>query len=425
MVANVPGLPGRRYVSRLEASAHVDGRAYLTFDGHWDNDLEPYVFVTEDFGASWRRIAQGLPDHSINVVRESPRAANLLFLGNEVGVFASVDRGANWVRMTGDGDFPTVPVDDLVIHPRDNDLVVGTHGRSIWIVEDISPLERLSAAAVAEGATLFPVRRATFWSRTGGWPFWGETWFARNPPIGARIRVHLASEADSGSVHLLIADAAGDTVRRLKGPTSAGMHEVIWDLTADPAGDEATGGAPVIPGQYTVTLVANGTRTSQGFEVRLDPRITAPRAALETRTRLFEDALAVAEAVRPAQEAIRTANEALADMEERVSEHDAPPEGLAERIDSLQARLEGLREDIQDVAGDVRSATGGVQAYWGEPTADQRFLVELAWERIPGLVRELNTVLTTELPALQQELERLGIRRPTGGPVPVPTRPGG
>lgn len=425
VVGNVPGLPGRRYVSRVEASAHADGRAYVTFDGHWDDDLEPYVFATEDFGASWRRIAGGLPDHSINVVRESPRAENLLFVGNEVGVFASVDRGARWFRMTGDGDFPTVPVDDLVIHPRDNDLVVGTHGRSIWIVEDIDPLERLSAATVAEGATLFPVGRATFWSRTGGWPFWGETWFAENPPIGARIRVHLASEADSGSVQLLIANAAGDTVRHLDGPTAAGLHEVIWDLTADPMGEEASEGAPVLPGPYTVTLVADGTRATEGFEVRLDPRISAPRAALETRTTLFEEALAVAEAVRPAQEAIRTANEALAEMDERVAEHEAAPDGLAERIDSLQTRIEALQEDIQDVGSDARSAAGGVEGYWGEPTADQRFLVELAWERLPGLVRDLNTVLTTELPALQQELERLGIRRPTGGPVPVPTRPGG
>jgi hypothetical protein len=145
------------------------------------------------------------------------------------------------------------------------------------------------------------------------------------------------------------------------------MHEVIWDLSADPMGDEATEGAPVLPGPYTVTLVADGTRATEGFEVRLDPRITAPRTALETRTRLFQDALAVAEAVRPAQEAIRTANEALVDMEERVAEHEAPPQGLAERIDSLQARIEGLRTDLQDVAGDARSATGGVQGYWGSP----------------------------------------------------------
>ncbi|HZD04686.1 MAG TPA: hypothetical protein VE173_07205, partial [Longimicrobiales bacterium] len=137
VVDRVPDLPPRTYVSRVEPSHHERGRVYVAFDGHRNDDYRPYVYVSEDYGESWRRITRGLPDQSVNTVREHPGTPNLLFAGNEVGLWVSIDRGASWTRFAA-GGFPTVPVDALAIHPRDDDLVIGTHGRSAWIIQDLT-----------------------------------------------------------------------------------------------------------------------------------------------------------------------------------------------------------------------------------------------------------------------------------------------
>jgi len=156
----IPDLPERTYVSRLEPSHHAEGRVYASFDGHRNADYAAYVYVSEDHGQNWRKITDGLPDGwSVNVVTEHHRAPNLLFVGNEVGVFVSVDRGEQWVQLKN--NLPVVPVDDILVHPRDNDLLVGTHGRSFWILADVSALEHLSAATLAEAGRIFPQARET------------------------------------------------------------------------------------------------------------------------------------------------------------------------------------------------------------------------------------------------------------------------
>ena len=153
-----PGLDEERtLVSRVAASRADAGRAYVSFDRHQLDDLSPYVFTTDDYGGSWRSIASDLPEAGwINVVAEHPDNPNLLFVGTETGVFVSFDRGGAWTGLRG--NFPTVPVDDLVIHPRDYDLVVGTHGRGIYILDDITPLAQLSSDVNRLGCA--PFRRA-------------------------------------------------------------------------------------------------------------------------------------------------------------------------------------------------------------------------------------------------------------------------
>ncbi len=190
----IPGLPERTYVSRVEPSHHVEGRVYASFDGHRNADYAAYVYMSEDHGRSWSRITNGLPDGwSVNVVTEHHRAPNLLFVGNEVGVYVSVDRGGQWVRLKN--NLPTVPVDDILVHPRDNDLLVGTHGRSFYILADVTPLELLSEEMLAEAGRVFPQARPTImWAERGDWPFQGATYSAPNPPRGTLIRYYLRDE---------------------------------------------------------------------------------------------------------------------------------------------------------------------------------------------------------------------------------------
>ena len=183
---NIRGIPDKIWVSRVEASKHAKGRAYVSFDNHRFDDNKPYVFVTEDYGKSWNNISSNLPiDYSVYVIKEDPIDKNLLFVGTEKSVYFSTNRGLSWEKLGN--NLPTVAIHDLVIHPRDGDLVVGTHGRSIWILDDISPLRFLNK----ENDKLLPTRVSTKWVKinTGRkqpfFEFRGE-----NPPYGSIINYY-------------------------------------------------------------------------------------------------------------------------------------------------------------------------------------------------------------------------------------------
>mgnify|MGYP001482191360 FL=1 len=183
---NIRGIPDKIWVSRVEASKHAKGRAYVSFDNHRFDDNKPYVFITEDYGKSWNNISSNLPiDYSVYVIKEDPIDKNLLFVGTEKSVYFSTNRGLSWEKLGS--NLPTVAIHDLVIHPRDGDLVVGTHGRSIWILDDISPLRFLNE----ENDKLLPTRVSTKWVKinTGRkqpfFEFRGE-----NPPYGSIINYY-------------------------------------------------------------------------------------------------------------------------------------------------------------------------------------------------------------------------------------------
>ena len=150
LTEDIEDLPSNTYVSRIVASNTEEGRVYATFDGHYSGDFAPYVYVSDDFGESWRSISDGLPQTSVNVLIEHPDQGDLLFLGNEVGVFASLDGGDSWEPLMN--GLPTVPVDDIRIHPAYDDLVIGTHGRGVWVLDDITPLEQLAGGLILAGA---------------------------------------------------------------------------------------------------------------------------------------------------------------------------------------------------------------------------------------------------------------------------------
>ncbi|MFA6165135.1 MAG: hypothetical protein WC700_00825 [Gemmatimonadaceae bacterium] len=233
---NVPGVPKGTYVSRIEPS-HFDSLTfYVTYDNHRRGDFTPYVLMTKDGGKTFASIAGNLPtggpDYAY-VIREDLKNPNLLFVGTDVGVYASLDKGKSWSKfMTG---LPTTPVLDLVIHPRDNELVAATHGRSFWIV-DISALQQVDAKVAAAPVHLFKPRTAFQW---GEKPFNGESvgqnlFQVASPAYGAEITYKLA-QSNAGQVRVVIQDASGDTLRTLNGPGAAGIQRVTWDFRGKPA----------------------------------------------------------------------------------------------------------------------------------------------------------------------------------------------
>ncbi|HEY2824005.1 MAG TPA: hypothetical protein VGI83_00515, partial [Gemmatimonadales bacterium] len=229
------GVPDTTFVSAVTWSKASEGTIYATFDGHRSNDFKPYVFKSTNYGQSWTNITGDLPEGgSVHVVREHFRQPNLLFVGTEYGAFFSIEGGNHWTELKS--GLPGVPVHDLQIQPRWNDLVAGTHGRGIWVLDNITPLEKLAQAKAAANAYLFPVVDGFLFqpngSRSTGMTSSG--FVAQNPPPGPRID-YLVKELPAGAkAKLEILDASGAAVRELPVNTAAGLHRDTWDMCFGP-----------------------------------------------------------------------------------------------------------------------------------------------------------------------------------------------
>jgi photosystem II stability/assembly factor-like uncharacterized protein len=234
---NIKGVPPGIWCSRVEASHFDEGTCYVTFDGHRSDDFHPYVFKTTDFGKTWTSAASGIPDgQPVYVVREDPVNKNLLFLGTEFAAFFSRDAGATWSSLSL--NMPTVAVHDLLIHPRDNDLIAATHGRGLWILDDISALRNATDETLKQDAVLFePGKPGTLWLRIarGGYGR-GDMFFkGENPPDGALIHYYLKAKPETPPT-LEITDATGALKTTfLLDTAEAGINRVAWDLRFDPS----------------------------------------------------------------------------------------------------------------------------------------------------------------------------------------------
>ena len=282
---NVPVLgekPGEMYhINRVEPSRYDAATCYVAVDGHRLDDLKPYVFVTRDYGATWSSIVSNLPSTgTVNVVREDPKNKDLLYVGTEFGLYISFDAGREWRQFMS--ALPTVRVDDILVHPRDNDLIIGTHGRGIYVLDDITPLQQLTRSKVLDTEVfLFDVRPGTQWlndlrlSRyTGG----AKLFRGSNPPPGTAISYYLKA-APSADVKITISDYTGKVIRNLVGTKETGINRVQWNLRGDipprpanlPPGFGGGGGGggggfgglfnigPAIePGTYNLKLSVNG-----------------------------------------------------------------------------------------------------------------------------------------------------------------------
>jgi photosystem II stability/assembly factor-like uncharacterized protein len=276
---NLPGGTTQYYVSRVEASHFDAATAYVSIDGHRSDDLRPYVYVTRDYGQSWESISSNLPEYgNVRTVRQDPRNSRMLYAGTEFGFFISGDEGQEWHRfMNG---LPVVRVDDVLVHPRDNDLVLATHGRSVYVMDDVSALQQTAMDSLAPAAHLYPPRDAVAWrqDRRRSRSVTGDKgWTGESAPPGTAIHYWLA-EADD-DVSLTISDAiTGELFRSLDVSGVVGMNRVQWDLRGEsPAGGRGGrggfggGGAPQAdPGVYRITLSAGGSEHSTTVRVLED-----------------------------------------------------------------------------------------------------------------------------------------------------------
>lgn len=447
---DIPGLLEGTYVTRIVASHGAEGTVWAAFDGHRQDDFRPWLYRSDDFGRSWRRIVDGLPgDQPLNALAQHPRRADLLFVGNEVGVYFSVDGGERWVPLRS--GLPTVPVDDIAIHPRENDLVLGTHGRGIWIMDDITPLEHLSAEVLASRAHVFPVRRATLFEPYTPQGWYPGVWQAENPRPGARIRYYLRSgveaiaenganglstsagpaTADSATIRIVGPD--GETMRELRGPADAGINEVVWDLRMEPpyepeeseSGGGFFRGAPdgprVLPGTYVARVQAPGGTLESEVAVRLDSRVEISRADLVARQEAILDAYGLAKPAYEAGRAVDRLTDQLREARDLLRASATAPASLEDEVDDLLEELDRLDDEIGEVRG-AGFLMGRMESSHTRPTADQLWEIERAWTELPGLVRQVNALVTDRVPALYRRLDDHGVRPDPGQPVEVPRR---
>ncbi len=398
VAARVPGVPQGTYVSRVVASKYAEGTAFVTFDGHRSDDNGIYIFLTTDYGESWKPIRNGIPDSagSVHVVREHPRSQNLLFAGTEFGLWVSWDRGANWTALKN--NFPTVPVDDIEIQARENDLVLATHGRSIWVFDDLTPIEKMDANVAASGLTFFPPRAATTW-RLGNrrWSAGQKMFAAKNPPYGAILNYYLkeavppeppktdkdkdakdkngesaaeektetdAAAKKEGQVKISVLDKDGKLMREFDGPGAAGVNRTNWDLRWNPPAEPteeqkeaiAAGygfgprGPLAEPGEYTVKIKAGSKEATQKVVVEDDSRVRISAADRAERAAAIEQIYAMdkttdkdRKSIEGLQKALKAAREQWKKDAEKANATKIP-EDVVKAADELQKKVDAVAE---------------------------------------------------------------------------------
>lgn len=445
----IPGVPEGSSVPHIEASKHAAGTAYVVYSNHQRGDWTPWVFRTTDFGSTWRALSPGQIDGFVHVIEEDPVEPDLLFLGTEIGLYFSLDGGDNWRKWTHGGFPHGAPVRALVVHPRDHDLAIGTHGRGAWIVDDIRPLRAMARdPGIAERPLhLFEPPPAIQHTRGMRGPFYfpGDTKYqGPNRPYGALLSYHVGGAGAAGGGHpdpdpVRIEILEGSTViRTLEGPGKPGVNRVVWGLEraghrppgAAPDSPEP-GGAEIVPGRYQVRVTL-GEHVAEGeVEVLPDPRtnwtVAQMRARLDTRLR-GEELLARLNAA--VDRLNRTA--AALDLHERELrrwEGGTPETRTAlldrtretrERATALLDRIRlppGTRGIVQNrtAIAQVNQALGRATTGPGNPSAGNLRELEWASRVAEAVLAEVDAFYAADLPGWEEAVREAGFRVAGGG----------
>jgi photosystem II stability/assembly factor-like uncharacterized protein len=405
VVRNIKGIPAGEWVSWVQADNFDAGTAYVAFDRHSFGDMAPYIYKTTDYGKSWSALVTPKEDKGlrgyVHVIKQDTVKPNLLFAGTEFGLWISIDGGGHWAQFTG-GDFPAVAVRDIAIQQRDSDLVLATHGRGIWIIDDITPLRALTQDVLNSEATFLPSRPIQQRIEAfGGWSDGDAAFTGPNPPDAAVITYYQRSRHLFGKIKIDVLDSKGDLVDSIPASVRRGINRVEWSMhtksprvppAAQIAGNSIVG-PRVVPGTYTVRMTKGKDVFETKVDVGLDRRdkftVADRQAQFDAATRVkglfgeMSDLVAKINAVR-AQAAAAAA---------KLPVHDA----TRKRLDALDDKAEAIRKKIVAttqggaITGEERlrehtdELYGAIMSYEGKP-ADYQM------QDIDTLKRELGDV---------------------------------
>ncbi|MDP1572091.1 MAG: hypothetical protein Q8L86_19010 [Vicinamibacterales bacterium] len=444
VTANLPSVPKFTYVSKVAPSRFDDGTVYVTLDGHRGGDFATYVFTSTDFGRSWRSIASNLPQGQVaRTITEDLKNRDVLYLGTETGLFVTLDRGTSWARLKA--NLPTVPIYEITLHPRDNDMILATHGRGAWILDDLTPIQQWTKAAGSPVFAFDPPPAVAFnQANDQNIQFQGDTVLTLpNPEFGAALGARLA--ADGKEAKWTIRDAAGAVVREIAGDdmkdrAKAGFNLVHWDLRVAPlrpmrsqqggggGGGFGGGGANgpfVLPGTYRATLTVDGREANvvtvqvtgdKDIEITDADRKTWHDAALAMH-RLQQTANDLADAVTDAWSGLQTIQEQTRGR--------TVPANLQSQIDGLQKELTGLRTRLglagggfgntANLRGRIGQIKGGIMGMTAVPTETLTRQMQEAQSELPALVTDTNAATAKVAPLIQALV--------SGGVIPAPIAP--
>jgi len=487
----IPGVPENALVSRILPSQHDAHTVYAAFNNHQNADFAPYLLKSTDAGKTWVSLKGDLPANGpVWAIAEDHVNPDLLFVGTEFALYFTLDGGKRWIRLRG--GMPTIAVRDLAIQKRENDLAVGTFGRGIYILDNYAPLREVTAELLNKEAVLFAVKDALLYIQAqpiggGRRGFQGESFFvADNPPFGATFTYYLRDalrtrrqrrqqaeraaerrgetpryptpeelraeeQEEEPAIILTVKDAAGNVVRRLTGPTAAGMHRVAWDLRLPPpsipqqAQQQPPGEAPfgppggplAMPGKYQVTLAkrVEGKTTEMAGPVPFQVVVEGTaRMPAEDRAALFDFQQKLARLQRAVQGALETANSLrtrLGLIKRALQETPAAGENLREQANAIEAQLNdilialrgdtalrsrnentppSISERVNDIVGSQRMATQ-------RPTQTARDDYKIAAEEFAAVLPKLRQLIEVQLAKLEKAMEAAGAPH-TPGRIP-------
>ena len=450
VTANVPGILPWGSVRHIEPSKYDAGSAYIIVDGHQENNRDPWVYRTKDFGKTWKLIVTGIPKSVVSyahIVREDPVRRGLLYLGTEGGLYVSFDDGDHWQPMQL--GMPHAPVYGLVIQEHFNDLVVATYGRGFFILDDLTPLQRLTPEVTASAATLFAPRAAyRFRDIEANVAPNDDPTAGTNPRYGADINYWLGSAGGTASVAIL--DATGKTVRTIEGTTRAGFNRVYWDLSNEPSKTarmrtrplydpeftmDADGTRPapgfgtlsvlMPPGRYTVRLTAGGKTMTQPLDVLKDPNETVTALDMAASTELLKkvqadmttsaDMLLAIESVRAQLDSLAAqigGNPSMADV--RVQGDSLGRKFVTTEGNLIDVRMTGRGQDEvrypAKIGAQLNYLAGGIAASDFAPAVQQQKVGQVLAKQVRDTHTALQSLINTDLARFNTLLRSRGLK---------------
>jgi photosystem II stability/assembly factor-like uncharacterized protein len=450
LTANIPGIPSWGSVRSIAASKWDAAIAYITVDAHQENDRDPYVYRTADYGRTWTKIVNGIPRSNLSyakIIIEDPVRPGMLYLGTENAIYLSYDRGDTWMPLQN--NLPHAPVSGIVVQEHFNDLVISTYGRGFWILDDLSPLQQLDATVLAKGAHLFPPRAAyRFRPITAPSTTYDDPTTGTDPEYGAALNYHLKVPVKSAPVLEIVSN--GTVVRTLRGTNRAGLNRVHWDLRDEPSMEVRLLTSPLYaehivtgpqgrvapgtnrlqilmpPGTYTVRLRVDGEVQEQPLIVRKDPNSAGTEAEIVAQVRVLQalkgELDKAAAAVARVENVRLQAQQVLAQLQRTAADADVSQRLRAldqQLIDAEMAlvdlRLTGGGQDGVRFGSKLISKIGylsnGVAVSDFSPTTQHVEVQGLLGNELGAVLRTIDGILASELPRVNVVLDAKGLPR--------------